>query len=56
MIGITCCKDCIPPKRQTGCHSYCEEYIKQKAALKREKQAEKEWKEQHPDPFFKFTR
>lgn len=29
--GVKCCKDCIPPKRQLGCHSKCEEYIKEKA-------------------------
>ena len=21
------CKDCVPPKRQLGCHGYCEEYL-----------------------------
>ena len=56
MSGITCCKGCVPPKRHTGCHQYCEEYIEQKVKLEKEKQAEKEWKETHPEPFFKFTR
>lgn len=28
---ITCCKDCVPPKRHGGCHSTCREYIEQKA-------------------------
>lgn len=55
-LGITCCKGCIPPKRQTGCHGYCEEYLEQKVELEKKKQAEREWKEQHPEPFFKFTR
>ena len=49
------CKDCVPPKRQTGCHGYCEKYIEWKAALEREKKTEKDWKESHPEPFFKFT-
>lgn len=60
MSGITCCKGCVPPKRHTGCHQYChqycEEYIEQKIKLEKDKQAEREWKETHPEPFFKFTR
>ena len=28
---IKCCKDCVAPKRHSGCHSICEEYIKEKA-------------------------
>lgn len=56
MYRITCCKGCVPPKRHTGCHQYCEEYIEQKVKLEKEKKAEKEWKETHPEPFFKFTR
>lgn len=31
MSFFTCCKDCTPPKRNPGCHSKCEEYLKQKA-------------------------
>ena len=28
MIAKICpCKDCVPPKRAAGCHSYCKEYI-----------------------------
>ena len=50
------CKDCIPPKRHIGCHGYCEEYIEWKGELERQKQAVKEWKESHPEPFYKFTR
>lgn len=57
MYRITCCKGCVPPKRHTGCHQYCEEYIEQKVKLEKEKQAEREWKETHSEPFFKkFTR
>lgn len=26
---IDCCKGCIPPKRHPGCHSTCEEYLRQ---------------------------
>ena len=56
MYGITCCKGCVPPKRHTCCHQHCEEYIEQKDKLEKEKQAEREWKELHQKPFFKFTR
>lgn len=56
MSKIICCKECIPPKRHTGCHQHCEEYIEQKVKLEKEKQAEREWKEAHPEPFFKFVR
>lgn len=28
---ITCCKDCVAPKRHVGCHSTCKEYIDEKA-------------------------
>lgn len=27
---ITCCKDCVAPKRHVGCHTYCQEYIDEK--------------------------
>ena len=30
---ISCCKDCIPPKRHPGCHSTCEEYQKERKEL-----------------------
>lgn len=50
------CKDCIPPKRQIGCHGYCKEYIEWKAVLERQKWAEKEWKDSLPKPPYKFIR
>jgi hypothetical protein len=28
---IYCCKDCVAPKRQPGCHGSCPEYISEKA-------------------------
>ena len=56
MSVITCCKGCVPPKRHTCCHQYCEEYIEQKAILEKEKKAEREWKETYTEPLFKFTR
>ena len=27
---MTCCKDCVPPKRYPGCHDKCPEYLKEK--------------------------
>lgn len=27
---ITCCKDCVAPKRHVGCHADCQEYIDEK--------------------------
>lgn len=27
---ITCCKDCVAPKRHVGCHADCQEYIGEK--------------------------
>lgn len=28
---ITCCRNCVPPKRYPGCHDHCPEYLAQKA-------------------------
>ena len=56
MTGITCCKDCIPPKRHYGCHDNCGEYIQQKQDMEERKRDRREWFEKHPIPFFKFTR
>lgn len=30
-MGITCCKDCVPPKRHLNCHSECDDYIQEKS-------------------------
>ena len=32
MPNNSCCKDCVPPKRRSGCHGKCPEYIEEKAA------------------------
>lgn len=45
MGKIRCCKDCKPPKRQIYCHSYCEEYIKEKAILDDIREKERKWRE-----------
>lgn len=36
-LTIHCCKDCIAPKRHQGCHATCQEYIKEKAQLEKDK-------------------
>ena len=38
-MTITCCKECVPPKRYPGCHGSCEEYIAQRTEYKRMKDA-----------------
>ena len=30
-MGIKCCKDCVPPKRDPYCHGTCPDYIREKA-------------------------
>lgn len=42
-----CCKDCVPPQREPGCHGKCEDYIRDKA--KREELNEKIKKERNKD-------
>lgn len=44
--SITCCKDCVPPKRYPGCGDHCKEYKEEKAKVK--KQMEDYKKSQRP--------
>ena len=37
-MAITCCKNCVPPKRHPGCHGTCEQYLKEKAEYERQKE------------------
>lgn len=37
---VTCCKNCVPPKRHIGCHSTCEIYISNKEAHNKRKKEE----------------
>lgn len=30
---IECCNGCVPPKRTSDCHGYCQEYAKERAEL-----------------------
>lgn len=39
MNKISCCRECVPPKRYPGCHDHCEEYQKQKAELEERRKA-----------------
>ena len=44
-MKITCCKDCVAPKRYPGCSGKCPDYKEQRAKLDKEKEAERKWKE-----------
>ena len=44
-MRITCCNNCVAPKRYPGCHGTCPEYLEQRAELDKEKEAERKWKE-----------
>ena len=37
-MAITCCKNCVPPKRHLGCHSTCEQYLREKAEYEKQKE------------------
>ena len=43
-MKITCCKDCVAPKRYPGCSDKCPEYKEQRAELDKVKEAERKWK------------
>lgn len=34
---ISCCKDCVAPKRRPGCHGSCPEYLVEKAEHDKER-------------------
>lgn len=38
-MRIKCCVGCVAPKRHVGCHSKCEEYLKERAELTKENEA-----------------
>lgn len=33
MVGIKCCKDCVPPRRHIGCHATCLQYTLERARM-----------------------
>ena len=37
-MGIKCCKGCVAPKRHPGCHSKCEQFLKEKEEYEKEKE------------------
>lgn len=39
-MSIKCCKGCVPPKKNGYCHTYCEEYIQEKAEHDRQRAIE----------------
>lgn len=42
-MGITCCKDCIAPKRHIGCHEVCLEYLSEKKKHDEMKEKRHRW-------------
>ena len=36
-MAISCCRGCVPPKRNPYCHGNCPEYVKEKAAYEARK-------------------
>lgn len=43
-MGVFCCKDCVPPKRKSGCHSTCKDYADARRQYEEDKKAFKESK------------
>ena len=39
-MAIKCCKGCVPPKKNGYCHTYCVEYIQEKAEHDRQRTIE----------------
>lgn len=39
-MAIKCCKGCVPPRKNGYCHTYCEEYIQEKAEHDRQRAIE----------------
>lgn len=54
MKKITCCMDC--EKRVLGCHSTCEEYIRQKSIVDDKRKQEQEWRNKHYDYLFEVRK
>ena len=44
-MRITCCNNCVAPKRYPGCHGTCPEYLEQRAKYDEVKEIERKWKE-----------
>ena len=42
-MSISCCKNCVAPKRHSGCHSNCEDYKK----AKEDNEKKKKWEKEH---------
>lgn len=44
-MRISCCYNCVPPKRHPGCHSTCPEYIEEKKQSEKMREAIRQQKE-----------
>lgn len=38
MKKIECCRNCVPPKRHSGCHATCKEYKEERQEFDEEKE------------------
>lgn len=59
-MRIKCCKGCVAPKRHSGCHSKCPEYLQEKElweeqrkAISQQRQAENNLYEQRSKGVYK---
>lgn len=48
-MAIKCCKGCVPPKRHSGCHAKCEQYLKEKEQWEKDKISIKANRERTPN-------
>lgn len=46
-----CCKECVPPKREPGCHDRCPEYKEARAEYDKIKAAEKRYSKKFNDAY-----
>ena len=45
MAMFSCCKGCVPPDREPGCHAKCPKYLEEKARYEELKEADRKRKE-----------
>ena len=54
---ITCCRFCGPPKRQVGCHGWCDEYNKELEELNEaNRKAHAEYRKQYDQDYVEARR
>lgn len=40
-MSVTCCRECVAPKRYPGCHDHCPDYAAEKAESEKAKAAKR---------------